>query len=172
MCSVVASRVCAQTSSRPAHAPSAGHTAWRRLRAWQAAGVWDRLHRLVLDELSEAKLIDWFRGCIDTASGRAKRGELTGRNPTDRGKPGTKDHLLVDATGLILHTLLSPANTHDTACCSRLTPERSEVRTRRAHPGRRLVRSSWSVRCDRHTRRDHVPRPRQGLDRDELAVGR
>jgi transposase len=30
-----------------------GHTAWRRLRAWQAAGVWDRLHRLVLDELSE-----------------------------------------------------------------------------------------------------------------------
>ncbi len=24
-----------------------GHTAWRRLRAWQAAGVWDGLHRLV-----------------------------------------------------------------------------------------------------------------------------
>ncbi len=74
MCSVVASRVCAQTSSRPAHAPSAGHTAWRRLRAWQAAGVWDRLHRLVLDELSEAQLIDWSRGCIDSVSVRAKRG--------------------------------------------------------------------------------------------------
>lgn len=51
-----------------------GHTAWRRLRAWQAAGVWDRLHRLVLTELSEAELIDWSRGCIDSVSARAKRG--------------------------------------------------------------------------------------------------
>jgi transposase len=33
-----------------------GHTAWRRLRAWQAAGVRDRLHHLVLDELSEANI--------------------------------------------------------------------------------------------------------------------
>jgi transposase len=83
--------------------------------------VWDRLHRLVLDELSENQLIDWSRGCIDSVSVRGKGGELTGPNPTDRGKPGTKYqllvdatyHLLVDATGLILHTLLSPANTHD-----------------------------------------------------------
>ena len=30
-----------------------GHTAWRRLREWQDAGVWDRLHQLVLDELSD-----------------------------------------------------------------------------------------------------------------------
>ena len=45
-------------------------------------------------------------------SGR-KGGELTGRNPTDRGKAGTKYHLLADANGLVLHTLLSPANIHD-----------------------------------------------------------
>ncbi len=30
-----------------------GHTAWRRLREWHDAGVWDRLHQLVLDELSD-----------------------------------------------------------------------------------------------------------------------
>src|SRR4051794_2317572 len=42
-----------------------------------------------------------------------KGGELTGRTPTDRGKAGTKYHLLVDASGLILHPLLSPANPHD-----------------------------------------------------------
>ncbi len=30
-----------------------GHTAWRRLREWHDAAVWDRLHRLVLDELSD-----------------------------------------------------------------------------------------------------------------------
>ncbi len=51
-----------------------GHTAWRRLRAWQDAGVWDRLRRLVLDELSEARLLDWSRGCIDSVSVRARRG--------------------------------------------------------------------------------------------------
>ena len=51
-----------------------GHTAWRRLREWQDAGVWDRLHRLVLDELSDAQLLDWSRGCVDGVSGRSKRG--------------------------------------------------------------------------------------------------
>ena len=51
-----------------------GHTAWRRLRAWQAAGVWDRLHQAVLDELSDAAVIDWSRGCIDAVAVRAKRG--------------------------------------------------------------------------------------------------
>jgi len=35
-----------------------GHTAWRRLRAWQDAGVWGRLHRLVGDELSDAAVLD------------------------------------------------------------------------------------------------------------------
>jgi hypothetical protein len=34
--------------------------------------VWDPLHRLVLDELSEAELIDWSRGCGDSVSVRAK----------------------------------------------------------------------------------------------------
>ncbi|NMH98736.1 transposase [Pseudonocardia sp. K10HN5] len=51
-----------------------GHTAWRRLREWEAAGVWDRLHRRVLDELPEAELLDWSRACIDAVSVRAKRG--------------------------------------------------------------------------------------------------
>jgi Transposase DDE domain len=40
-------------------------------------------------------------------------GELTGPNPTDRGKPGTKRHVLVDANGIPLAILLSAANVHD-----------------------------------------------------------
>jgi hypothetical protein len=35
--------------------------------------VWDRLHRRVLDELSEAELLDWSRASIDAVSVRAKR---------------------------------------------------------------------------------------------------
>jgi hypothetical protein len=40
-------------------------------------------------------------------------GELTGANPVDRGKPGSKYHLLVDAGGIPLAVGLSAANTHD-----------------------------------------------------------
>jgi transposase len=58
----------------PALGAGSGHTAWRRLRAWQAARVWDRLHQLVLDELSAADVLDWSRAGVDAVSVRAKRG--------------------------------------------------------------------------------------------------
>ena len=51
-----------------------GVTCWRRLRDWQEAGVWDRLHRLLLDRLGEAGQIDWSRAALDSASIPAKRG--------------------------------------------------------------------------------------------------
>jgi transposase len=38
---------------------------------------------------------------------------LTGPNPVDRGKPGSKYHLLVDRRGVPLAVVLSAANTHD-----------------------------------------------------------
>jgi transposase len=51
-----------------------GMTCWRRLRDWQAAGVWERLHHTLLDRLGEAGQIDWSRVCLDSASIPAKRG--------------------------------------------------------------------------------------------------
>ena len=45
-----------------------GVTCWRRLRNWQRAGVWNRLHRVLLDELGKVGLIDWSRACLDSAS--------------------------------------------------------------------------------------------------------
>jgi DDE family transposase len=38
---------------------------------------------------------------------------LTGANPVDRGKPGSKYHLVIDASGIPLAVGLSAANTHD-----------------------------------------------------------
>ena len=35
-----------------------GMACWRRLREWQAARVWDRLHRVLLDWLGQAGAID------------------------------------------------------------------------------------------------------------------
>src|SRR5215217_5358093 len=51
-----------------------GVTCWRRLRDWQEAGVWDRLHQTLLDRLGETDRIDWSRASLDSASIPAKRG--------------------------------------------------------------------------------------------------
>lgn len=53
-----------------------GMTCWRRLREWQHAGVWERLHQELLHRLGEADQIDWERACLDSASIPAKRGAL------------------------------------------------------------------------------------------------
>ena len=48
-----------------------GVTCWRRLREWQEAGVWQRLHEVLLAKLNEADLIDWSRAVIDSSHVRA-----------------------------------------------------------------------------------------------------
>lgn len=51
-----------------------GMTCWRRLHAWMQAGVWDQLHRVLLEGLHGADLIDWSRAVIDSSSVRAVGG--------------------------------------------------------------------------------------------------
>lgn len=43
----------------------------------------------------------------------AFRGAMTGNNPTDRSKLGTKRHILTDKKGIPLSVVISSANTHD-----------------------------------------------------------
>ncbi|QHB57598.1 IS5 family transposase (plasmid) [Ralstonia solanacearum] len=91
-----------------------GMTCWRRLRDWQADGVWDKLHRAMLVRLREHDQIDWSRASIDGASGaQPPGGEQTGPSPTDRGKLGSKRHLVVDARGVPLAITVTGANRHD-----------------------------------------------------------
>jgi transposase len=52
-----------------------GITCWRRLVAWQAAGVWRRLHAKLLDWLGDADRLDWSRASLDSASVPAKKGD-------------------------------------------------------------------------------------------------
>jgi transposase len=51
-----------------------GVTCWRRLEEWQQAGVWERLHRVLLNRLGEADQIEWERVSLDSASIPAKKG--------------------------------------------------------------------------------------------------
>ena len=48
-----------------------GMTCWRRLREWQQAGVWEKLHAVLLAELNAADKIDWQRAAVDSSSIRA-----------------------------------------------------------------------------------------------------
>ena len=77
-----------------------GMTCWRRLRDWQKAVTWGKIHRALLNKLREAEKIDWSRAVVDSASVRARLGGgvKTGPNPTDRRKSGSKHHVITDAT--------------------------------------------------------------------------
>ena len=55
----------------------------KKLRAWQAAGVWDRLHALVLKRLDGAGRIDWSTALADTSHRRA-----VGAGEKNRAEPG------------------------------------------------------------------------------------
>jgi transposase len=56
---------------------SSGSTCWRRLRNWQEAGVWKKLHERLLNWLGDEAPPDWSRASVDTISVRAKRGAST-----------------------------------------------------------------------------------------------
>ena len=49
----------------------AGNTAWDRLDEWTKAGVWKRVHRVLLAKLHEADKIDWSRAAADSSRVRA-----------------------------------------------------------------------------------------------------
>ena len=54
-----------------------GMTCWRRLRDWNEAGVWQRLHEILLAELNAAARLDWSRCVVDSSHVRALKGGST-----------------------------------------------------------------------------------------------
>jgi transposase len=51
-----------------------GATCYRRLDEWQQAGVWERLHALLLARLRAAGEIEWSRAVADSSQVQAKKG--------------------------------------------------------------------------------------------------
>jgi transposase len=69
-----------------------GMTCWRRLREWQQAGVWDRLHRLLLRELNAAGAFEWDRFSVDSGTVPAPRGaRKQAQIRQTKGKAGPND---------------------------------------------------------------------------------
>jgi transposase len=104
--------------------------------------------------------------------GGEKGGAATGPNPTDRGKPGTKRHLVVDARGTPLGLVLTGANRHDStqlvATLDAIPPVRSGRRGRpRRRPDKLHADKAYDHRrCRRECRaRGIVPRiARRGIE--------
>lgn len=91
-----------------------GRTAHRRLRAWEEAGIWDRLHADLLRLLRQAGKLDTDLAIIDSVYVRAfGGGEATGPSPVDRRKLGTKHTLLVSRQGVPLAIRTAGANASD-----------------------------------------------------------
>src|ERR687893_240489 len=135
-----------------------GMTCWRRLRDWQEAGIWQAFRHALLDRLRGAK-----------AGGAA-----TGPNPTDRGKPGSKRHLVVDRQGIPLAVLLTAANVHDSVVPEEALDAVPPVRQPRGRPRRRprklhADKAYDYSRCRRACRRRGiVPRiARRGIESSE-----
>ncbi|MER5741613.1 IS5 family transposase [Streptomyces sp. NPDC002262] len=115
-----------------------GMTCWRRLAEWSEAGVWPRLHAALLARLRSAGALDFSRAAVDGSHIRAlKRGPKTGRSPVDRGRAGSKHHLITDATGIPLAVTLTGGNRNDVTQLIPLLEAVPPVRGKRGRPRRR-----------------------------------
>ena len=66
-----------------------GMTLWNRLRDWQKAGVWQKLHELLLAKLRADEQIDFSRVIVDSSSVRAVHGgKKRDQAPWTAGKTG------------------------------------------------------------------------------------
>ncbi len=63
-----------------------GMTLWNRLRDWQRAGVWERLHHTLLQHLADAGTIDWRRASADASRIPAKGGKKGAPPPPRPGR--------------------------------------------------------------------------------------
>ncbi len=116
-------------------------TAWRRIKEWQAAGIWEKLHVVLLEDLQRRGRIRWSHGAVDSSSIRAlEGGKKTGKNPTDRSRLGTKHHVLVDGKGVPLALRITGANRHDVTQIIPLIEDVPAVRGKRGRPRKRVKR--------------------------------
>jgi putative transposase len=85
-----------------------------RYQEWVQAGVFEQVMRELLAFYDLRRGICWEWQAIDSKSCPAPLGHaVTGKNPTDRAKLGSKLHLLVDGRGAPLSIYLTGANVND-----------------------------------------------------------
>ena len=85
-----------------------------RFQTWRKAGIFDQVLFAMVKFYAERLGIGWEWQSIDSGIRPAPLGGTqTGDNPTDRGKSGSKIHILVDENGAPLSLHITGANEHD-----------------------------------------------------------
>ena len=89
-------------SLRASAGQASGSTLRRAFERWARTGLLREVHALLVATAANASRFGELRGnpvlILDSCSVRAKRGgDLTGSNPTGRGKNGTKYHVAVNS---------------------------------------------------------------------------
>ncbi|MCB0158044.1 MAG: IS5 family transposase [Caldilineaceae bacterium] len=89
-------------------------TIHERFQTWRKAGVFEAILRRLANYYAEHREIGREWQSIDSKSVAAPLADdASGRNPTDRGKQGSKIHPLVDERGAPLAVHVTGANEHD-----------------------------------------------------------
>jgi putative transposase len=85
-----------------------------RFQTWQTQGLFEKLFKKMVKYYARECKIGWKWQSIDSMmSPSPLGGSQTGKNPTDRGKLGSKIHLLVDERGAPIAIFVTGANEHD-----------------------------------------------------------
>jgi len=102
-------------------------TLHEHFQRWSAAGVFDAISQMSAEKYEEFQGIEWEWQSMDggivqaptrQTGGASAKEEGLGKNPTDRGRQGSKLHLLVDQKGIPLGIELVGANIHDSRLVS------------------------------------------------------
>ena len=90
-------------------------TVHRWFQRWCNDGVFKKIWAILLERCQELGAVDWQWQSADARLGKARfGGDKVGKNPTDRGKPGTKISIVTEANGRPLGLTIAGANVHDT----------------------------------------------------------
>lgn len=85
-----------------------------RFQTWQEQGLFEKLFKKMVKYYVRECQIGWRWQSVDSMMSPAPwGGSQTGKNPTDRGKAGSKVHLLVDERGAPLAIFITGAHEHD-----------------------------------------------------------
>src|SRR5437016_2756118 len=134
-----------------------GMTCWRRLRDWYQAGVWRRLHQVLLEELAQADRIDWDRAALDSAAVPAPGGPRNGQEPNGSRQTG---HEAPSCGRRPRHPARGPGERREHA---RFEDDARHRRRHRAHP-RQDARQAPSPTAQAPCRQGlRLPSPPSGL---------
>jgi putative transposase len=111
-----------------------GSTCHRRFQEWVRLGVFQKLWVRLLEIYDDVRGIKWrWQQSLDSGTSvkAPLGGDKPGPNPTDRGKLGTKRHVLTDQIGDPLSAVITAANSHDMKAAAADTLDSIIVRRRR-----------------------------------------